>query len=63
MTGDLLARGARSAVFPPAGGNISQEKWDSIWEEDKPKVEPSLANPLGARASVRNPLAELLTPQ
>ena len=35
--GDVLARGARKANFPAAGGNVSQEKWDSIWEdEDKP---------------------------
>lgn len=33
--GDVLARGARKANFPAAGGNVSQEKWDSIWEDDK----------------------------
>lgn len=32
--GDVLARGARKANFPAAGGNVSQEKWDSIWTEE-----------------------------
>lgn len=32
--GDVLARGARKANFPAAGGNVSQEKWDSIWEDE-----------------------------
>lgn len=32
--GDALARGAKSAVFPPAGGNVSQKKWDDIWADD-----------------------------
>ena len=35
MRGDLLARGARSATFPPA--KVSQERWDAIWAEDKPE--------------------------
>jgi hypothetical protein len=34
MAGDSLASGASRAVFPPAGGNVSQEKWDAIWEEE-----------------------------
>lgn len=32
--GDVLARGGVKASFPPAGGNISQERWDAIWAED-----------------------------
>lgn len=28
MTGDALAKGAIRAQFPPAGGSVSQEKWD-----------------------------------
>ena len=32
-SGDALARGAKSAVFPPA--KVSQERWDSIWADDK----------------------------
>jgi hypothetical protein len=32
--GDVLARGGRKANFPAAGGNVSQEKWDSIWKEE-----------------------------
>jgi hypothetical protein len=41
MTGDILARGAKSATFPSMS-HISQERWDAIFEpepkkEDKPK--------------------------
>jgi hypothetical protein len=32
--GDVLARGARRANFPAAGGKVSQEKWDSIWADE-----------------------------
>jgi len=32
MSGDTLARGAKSAIFGPAR-NISQERWNEIWEE------------------------------
>jgi hypothetical protein len=32
MSGDALARGARSATFGPP--NITKEKWDAIWEDD-----------------------------
>lgn len=32
MSGDALARGAKSATFTSA--LVTQEKWDSIWEED-----------------------------
>jgi hypothetical protein len=31
MIGDKLASGCSSAKFPPAGGNVSQEKWDLIF--------------------------------
>jgi len=37
--GDILARGARSAVFPPAGAKVSQEKWDAIFDDYDPKNE------------------------
>ena len=36
MTGDRLARGARSATFGPA--KVSQANWDKIWEPEKPAV-------------------------
>lgn len=37
-TGDTLAKGGVRAQFPPAGGAISQEAWDKIWEDtDEPK--------------------------
>jgi hypothetical protein len=29
--GDSLASGASKASFPPAGGNVSQSKWDDIF--------------------------------
>ena len=32
--GDVLARGARKANFPAAGGKVTQEKWDAIWAKD-----------------------------
>jgi hypothetical protein len=32
--GDVLARGARKANFPAAGGNVSQEKWNAIWADE-----------------------------
>ena len=32
-SGDRLARGNVSAIFPPAGGNVTQKKWDSIFED------------------------------
>ena len=31
--GDALAKGASKAQFPPAGGRVSQQKWDSIFED------------------------------
>lgn len=34
--GDVLASGAVRNTFPPAGGNVSQEKWDSIFDEFDP---------------------------
>ena len=36
--GDVLARGARKANFPAAGGNVSQEKWDAIWQDETKTV-------------------------
>lgn len=33
-SGDKLARGAARAAFPPAGGNVSQERWDAMWEDE-----------------------------
>lgn len=33
--GDKLARGAASAQFPPAGGNVTQEQWDRMWESEE----------------------------
>jgi len=35
--GDKLARGLSRASFPPAGGNVSQERWDKMWETDDAK--------------------------
>jgi hypothetical protein len=35
---DALAKGAHKAQFPPAGGRISQERWDAIWA-DEPETE------------------------
>lgn len=32
MSGDRLARGARSATFGPA--KVSQAKWDKIWADE-----------------------------
>jgi hypothetical protein len=42
VANDSLAQGASSAQFPASGGNISQEKWDAIWEEepDAPMASP-----------------------
>jgi hypothetical protein len=37
--GDVLARGARKANFPAAGGKVTQEKWDAIWADDETPVE------------------------
>ena len=40
MAGDSLARGAKSAVFPPA--KVSQERWDSIFgAPEKTKEKPA----------------------
>ena len=36
--GDSLAKGAVRFTFPPAGGNVSKEAWDRIWQ-DEPEVE------------------------
>lgn len=44
MSGDVLARGGRSATFGPTK-NISQSKWDEIWA-DEPKEKDSEAEPL-----------------
>ena len=30
--GDVLAKGGRKCQFPPAGGTVSQEKWDKMFE-------------------------------
>lgn len=38
--GDVLARGARKANFPAAGGKVTQEKWDAIWAPEAPEVVP-----------------------
>ena len=37
-TGDALAKGGIKAQFPPAGGQISQERWDAIWSETLEEV-------------------------
>jgi hypothetical protein len=37
MANDSLARGAKSAMFPPP--KVSQEKWDAIWREEEQKPE------------------------
>jgi len=39
--GDVLARGNTSCQFPPAGGEVTQEKWDAMWQnEDGTKFDP-----------------------
>lgn len=37
MVGDILARGGKSAIFPPA--KVTAEKWAAIWDEPKPEKE------------------------
>lgn len=37
--GDVLARGGHRATFKPMGGNISQEKWDAMFEPEKKEDE------------------------
>jgi len=37
-TGDKLARGLHKAQFPPAGGNVSQDKWDDIFGDFDPEA-------------------------
>jgi hypothetical protein len=34
--GDVLASGAVKAQFPPAGGSVTQEKWDEIFKDYNP---------------------------
>jgi hypothetical protein len=37
-SGDVLASGrANKATYGPAGVSMSQEKWDAMFEEEKPK--------------------------
>jgi hypothetical protein len=36
--GDQLARGAKSAAFPASEGNVSQEKWDAIFNSEEATV-------------------------
>ena len=36
-SGDKLARGFHSATFPPAGGEVSQKKWDDIFRDFDPE--------------------------
>lgn len=38
--GDALASGGVKAQFPPAGGNVTQDKWDSIFEKFTPEEAP-----------------------
>jgi hypothetical protein len=45
--GDVLARGARKANFPAAGGKVTQEKWDAIWAEDKEVTGAEQSSQLG----------------
>lgn len=35
--GDVLARGNVRCIFAPMGGNVTQSKWDSMWEADDEK--------------------------
>jgi hypothetical protein len=56
--GDQLARGAKSAAFPASEGNISQEKWDSIfgdWEPETPALRPLDANAGPFERALRKP--------
>ena len=55
-SGDKLARGASKAQFPSPGGNVSQEKWDSIFGvSDEPKVSSGYANPETTRIPSPSP--------
>lgn len=36
--GDVLARGGSRCQFPPAGGNVSEDKWQSIFADFKPQT-------------------------
>ena len=36
--GDKLARGAHKAAFPPAGGNVSADKWAEMWQDFDPEA-------------------------
>lgn len=35
--GDSLARGLTRFTFQPAGSNVTQERWEEIWKDYKPK--------------------------
>lgn len=43
--GDVLARGASRAQFRPMGENISQEKWNAMWEDYDPTEYAKQPNP------------------
>jgi hypothetical protein len=43
-SGDALAKGARKCQFPPMGGNVTQEKWDKIFEEVNKKSDEKEQN-------------------
>ena len=42
--GDRLASGASKFQFRPMGGNLTQEAWDRLWEDDKPEQRSSDAD-------------------
>lgn len=35
--GDVLASGAARCQYPPAGGAVTQEKWNEIFKDFKPE--------------------------
>jgi hypothetical protein len=43
--GDVLARGATRNTFPPAGGNVSDEKWNEMWGDFDPEAYKKAPNP------------------
>jgi hypothetical protein len=43
--GDVLASGGVRNTFPPAGGSISQEKWDGMWEGFDAEAYKNAPNP------------------
>lgn len=54
--GDVLASGGVRNTFPPAGGSISQEKWDGMWEGFDAEAYKNAPNP--AQVKTEEPTVE-----